>query len=403
VHPSIAVAHALREMGHEGVVATNPYFAPLLQAHGVSFWPLGERMDLAEAMQAPGVMSEWSGASKLVRRLLVPVLGEHTRSLLAAVEQLRPAALVAHPLTLTVPSVSEASGVPWAFSSLAPISWMNPQDRPLYTPWDPTTPPLWLSRFSLWFGRFAMRGRIDRDINTIRATLGLRPEVDHWLRLCRGGVANLGMWSPAFRGVCEGDPTTGVITGFPWMDRALGHEDDIARVDDFLQAGEPPIVFTLGTASVHMAGSFFRAAADASQRLGRRAMLIAGRREYVPATIPKDVGVFTYAPYSHVFPRALVNVHHGGIGTTAQALRAGRPQLVTALAYDQFDNGARVQRGGAGLRARHSKLTSAQLADLLARLINEPGFASRAGKIAEDVTREDGARVAAEVLVRTFA
>ena len=58
--------------------------------------------------------------------------------------------------------------------------------------------------------------------------------------------------------------------------------------------------------------------------------------------MPKGSAAFEYAPYSTVFPRAAVNIHHGGIGTSAQALRAGLPQLVRPQAYDQFDNARRL-------------------------------------------------------------
>lgn len=401
VHPSIALAHALRERGHEGVVATNPYFAPLLKAHGVAFWPLGEHQDLATIMQRPNMMSEWSGATKLAKRLLLPMLEDVTRSLLAGVRELRPRAMVGHPLTLTLPSVSEATGVAWAMASLAPLSWLNPQDRPVYTPWDRTTPPQWLCHCSLWLGRLAMRRGIDQAINAVRKGLGLAAERDHWYRLCRGGAVNLGLWSPAFRAREAGDPATGEIVGFPWMDRALGHEDDVAKVDRFLDAGDPPLVFTLGTASVHTGAAFFGAAISAATALGQRAMLVAGKREYVPGSLPQGVEAFTYAPYSRVFPRGLVNIHHGGIGTTAQALRAGRPQLVTACAYDQFDNAARVARLGVGLRERREVASPRRLIDKLERLIREPMFAQRARELAPRVT-QDGAAAGAEVLLRAF-
>ncbi len=60
------------------------------------------------------------------------------------------------------------------------------------------------------------------------------------------------------------------------------------------------------------------------------------------------VRAFNYVPFSKVLPRAAALVHHGGIGTTAQALAAGVPQLVVPFAHDQPDNAARVRRLGVG-------------------------------------------------------
>ena len=92
---------------------------------------------------------------------------------------------------------------------------------------------------------------------------------------------------------------------------------------------------------------------QAAQRLGRRAVLLTPHREQVPASLPPDMLWLPYVPLRTLLPRAAALVHHGGIGTTAEALRAGVPQVIVPLAYDQFDNAARVEALAAGaMRAR---------------------------------------------------
>ncbi|MFO0830725.1 MAG: glycosyltransferase [Phycisphaerales bacterium] len=400
IHPYVAVARALRARGHEAAVVANPYFRGVVEGAGVPFLPLGGHIDLAEAIrETPGAMAQFGGSMKLVRNWLMPLLEEHTRSLMSHARSVGAGVIVGHTITFPVPMVCEKLGLRFVASSLAPVGWMNANDQPCYSALDRTWPPLTLCRLNLWVGRLMMRWRIDAAVNRVRAGLGLRPVREAWYSQTRGGELNLGLWSPIFRGGYAGDPATGVICGFPWEDRAAGHEDDMERVEAFLDAGEAPLVFTLGTASVHVAGKYFGAAAEAARVLGRRAMLVAGRREYAPADLPAGVEVFTYAPYSRVFPRALVNVHHGGIGTTAQSLRAGRPALVTPMSHDQFDNSARLKRLGVGDRINFSAVTSGGLAGLLRHLIEDRAINEAARALGPRVAAEDGASVAAEAII----
>ena len=179
-----------------------------------------------------------------------------------------------------------------------------------------------------------------------------------------------------------GDPAHGVICGFPWHDRSAGQETPVAPLNEFLDAGPPPIVFSLGTAAVHTAGRFYSDAAEACGMLGRRGLLLVGRPEYAPPRLPDGVRPFTYAPFSQVLPRAAAVVHHGGIGTTAQALRSGHPTVVCPLSHDQFDNAARVSRLGVSATVKHSAVSARRLALELSKVLDDPATARRATRVA---------------------
>jgi len=105
--------------------------------------------------------------------------------------------------------------------------------------------------------------------------------------------------------------------------------------------------------------------------------------------------VCRYVPYSGLFSRAAAVVHQGGIGTLAQALRAGRPQIVVPFHGDQLDNGARAARLGVArviLRGRYRKQ---HVMRELETVLTEPGYTDAATSVAEKVRREDGAGAAA--------
>jgi rhamnosyltransferase subunit B len=147
-----------------------------------------------------------------------------------------------------------------------------------------------------------------------------------------------------------------------------------------------------------VAGAFWRAAIAAARALGRRAILLTGSPENELGPLPATVRVFDYLPYSAVFPRAAATVHSGGIGTLAQALAAGRPQLIVPVAFDQPDNARRAVALGVARSVPFGKANASALERELRSLLNDPGLAARARKVGEEISREDGSRAAADAL-----
>jgi UDP:flavonoid glycosyltransferase YjiC (YdhE family) len=106
---------------------------------------------------------------------------------------------------------------------------------------------------------------------------------------------------------------------------------------------------------------------------------------------------FNYAPFSELFPRALAIVHQGGVGTTAQAMRAGRPMLVMPYAHDQPDNAARMVRLGIGRTIPRHRYTASRATAELKQLMT-PRYADRARLVGERMQEEDGVAAASYAL-----
>ena len=134
------------------------------------------------------------------------------------------------------------------------------------------------------------------------------------------------------------------LTGFPLYD-----EGDVAPLSAdlqrFLEAGDPPIAFTPGSAN-WQGRHFLTESAGACRLLGRRGILLTRHREHVPDPLPPGVIHVDFAPFSRLLPRCAAVVHHGGIGSAAQGLAAGVPQLAMPMAHDQLDNATRLKRLG---------------------------------------------------------
>jgi UDP:flavonoid glycosyltransferase YjiC (YdhE family) len=169
-------------------------------------------------------------------------------------------------------------------------------------------------------------------------------------------------------------------TGFPLFDEK-GIQPIPADLAAFLDAGDPPVVFTPGSA-MSQGHALFREAAEALQRIGRRGIFLTPYAENLPAGLPPEILAVPYAPFSQVLPRCAAILHHGGVGTCAQALHAGIPQLIQPMAHDQLDTVSRIRDLGVGFGIAPRKFHGKPLAGALEKLLGDPGYQQRAIEVA---------------------
>ena len=146
---------------------------------------------------------------------------------------------------------------------------------------------------------------------------------------------------------------------------------------------------------------------SASRRRARwaegRCLLAGENAADIRAHAPDGIGVFDYAPHSTVMPRAGVIVHQGGVGTTAQALRAGRPMLVVPFGQDQPDNARRVVGLGVARTIPRGGYRIDRVVRELSALLSDPGYAQRAAAVGEQVRAERGTATACDEIERVLS
>lgn len=398
IHPFIAIGRALAARGHEPVLATNPYYQAQIEAAGVGFAALTEREELKNIIANHKVMDPTWGPMVVMRQLILPLVGQFVQRTRELIREIRPDVVVYHPVVMGAPWACELEGgVPTVTVSPSPLLWSNPADQCVLLPVRSHAPGPRAVKLDLMIGRLFLRAAIDPGLNKARRALGLAARRDNFHIDCRAGRVNLGVWSPVLRGPLAGDPAGARITGYCWHDRDHTQEAADEELNAFFDAGPAPIVFALGSTGVHASGKFYEHAVEAAGRLKQRALLVVGRDQPPPRNLPGDgsMKAVAYAPFSVAFARARVVVHHGGAGTTAQGLRAGRPTLITPMAHDQFDNAARVRRLGAGGTLRFAKVNVARLERGLREVLGDAAYERAAMSLAERIRREDGAGVAA--------
>jgi UDP:flavonoid glycosyltransferase YjiC (YdhE family) len=147
-------------------------------------------------------------------------------------------------------------------------------------------------------------------------------------------------------------------------------------------------VFAPGSANTD-ASFFFRAAVEACQNLSRRGILLSRYTDHVPKHLPEGVIHAEFVPFSHLLPRSAALVQHGGVGTCAQGLSAGVPQIVMPLAFDQLDNAARLKRLGVADALLPKKFTGSNLTRVLGKLLANRDIAARAKHWAAEMRSHD--------------
>jgi UDP:flavonoid glycosyltransferase YjiC (YdhE family) len=205
--------------------------------------------------------------------------------------------------------------------------------------------PRWLKQLQfLTADALFVRGLLGPQLNALRRELGLAPLRLIYSRWLFASDLVLGLFSKWFGPPQPDWPANTRVVGFPLWD-SLADAPLPDEVCDFLSAGPPPIAFSPGSAN-RGAHAFFAAAVEACDRLGCRGILLTKYDHQLPSRLPDSVRHFGFVPLSKLLPHTAALVHHGGIGTCAQALAAGVPQVVQPMAYDQFDNSRRLMRLG---------------------------------------------------------
>ncbi|HEY1498226.1 MAG TPA: glycosyltransferase [Acidobacteriaceae bacterium] len=404
VNPLIALSLELKRRGHTPVLAIPEMFRPKVEPLGIGFIPVRPEQDPNDTRLIAMIYDIKHGTETGLRKFLFPALRESYEDLLAAVEADGGAdLLVTGELAYAGPIVAEKTGVPWASYVLAPFSFFSGYDPPVLPPYptlakvQETLPPL--GHVVARFARLVTR-KWPEPVYALRQELGLPRGKDPIFDAKHAQRLVLALYSQVMGDPQPDWPPSVKVTGFPFYD-GTGSEGALPpELAAFLDAGPAPLVFTLGSAAVMHAGDFYEQSAQAAESLGQRAVLLIGSddRNLPKRKLPETICVARYAPYSQIFPRASVIIHQAGIGTTAQALRAGRPMLVMPYSHDQPDNARRVRKLGVAEVLGRTKYNAKPAAQLISKLLSDSAYVSRASAAAAKIIAENGAVAACDAL-----
>lgn len=336
VHPFAGLGAEFRARGHRVTLLTSGVFRRLAEEEGFEY---REVMSVAEYEAAAADARLWKPRQSywaFFKDVMLPTMRSTYREVADAFTPGR-TVVVAPGYAIGARIACERLGIPLATCHLAPLQFRSGyQNRRLPGATLPDWLPPWAKRASFWLGDCVSDGIAGPLINRFRAELDLPPVRriiwDWW----NSPQLILGMFPRWFAEPQIDWPSQTRLTGFPLYDGKT-QPRMTSELSRFLDAGDPPVVFTPGTGMAH-AAEFFRTSMAAVARLGRRAVFVTRYEDQLPASLPDYVLAAEYVPFQSLLPRAAALVHHGGIGTSAQAIAAGVPQLVRPMSTDQPDN-----------------------------------------------------------------
>ena len=404
LHPYIAVGKGLRERGHSVTLATSEIYRAKVEGEGLRFHPV--RPEMSGILDHPASMRQAlhprMGTRHVITRMFLPYLEQSYEDTVPAVRDAD--VVVSHPIAFATPIAAEVAKKPWISIALAPSLFLSASDPP-HIPLIPGADALRRLGPRFWGALFAMvrqgARRGGEPIARLRAKLGLPASPSSPIFDSFVSPWGTHAWFSKVLAQPQPDwPANTAITGFPFYDRldaSTVMSEDLRR---FLAAWPPPVVFTLGSSAVFDAGEFYSESAEAARLAGLRAVLLTGidPRNQPARKLPDSVCVAEYAPYSELLPHAAATVHQGGVGTTAHALRSGRPMIVVPFSHDQPDNASRVARLGVARIVPRSKYRAERVAAELLTLLGHRSYRKQAACAARAMESEDGVRTACERL-----
>jgi len=384
--PFLWIGRALRERGHRVDFLGPEQHALYVDAAGLTFHGLPAD---AAVLDHPDLWHPTRGLA-VVWEATRPAMAQ-LPSVVAALDAGKDTLLLVHPLALPEADLCrlDRPGLKVAATWLAPSNLPTVHDPLLLGPWPV---PAWVPHgVRRWLWRTLATRFIDPvalpGLNAAREERGL-PRVRSLIDYIRTVPdLSLALFPDWFAAPVPDWPKPLHQSGFPLYDPDPDAAPS-ATLRAFLDAGAPPVVFTPGTGN-RQAGRYFEAAAQAVAQLGLRAIFLTPHREQLPGSLPSTICWQDYVPLKALLPHVAALVHHGGIGTTAEALRAGTPQLVVPLAHDQFDNAARVVALGAGASLHARRVTPTRMAAALQQVVGNPQVDSQAAAVAARFTAPD--------------
>src|SRR5262249_11608888 len=245
-----------------------------------------------------------------------------------------------------------------------------------------------VNRFFWTGGTLTVRRIADRPVNRIRQEYGLAPLRDVMYTGNLSHVYTAVTISPTFIPRPPDWPPSVFETGFLFWDAPDSWKEPEALAS-FLDSSAPVIAVSSGSMGPEVKQAFtrfFTTSIEAVRRVGGRALVIGAAPGVLPDPLPDGVYAIPFAPFSQVYPRCAAVIHHGGIGTTAQSLRAGVPTLIVPWGVDQYYHGEAVKQLGAGRWMQRRFYTAGRASSALEDLLTNPSYRRQARAVSVQIS-----------------
>ncbi|MGB1289009.1 MAG: glycosyltransferase, partial [Aggregatilineales bacterium] len=398
VQPFVALGRGLKAKGHTVTIATSASFEGFITGHGLEYGYLSnDLLDLMDTQEGRGAMEDTNGIFGTINtmRKLSQEGNRINRKLLGeswdAAQKVQPDLIIFHPKAFAAPHIAEKFNVPAIVAVMQPMLVSTTEMPPIGIP--PMNLGGWYNKMGyglIKMGYSAYKGMV----NTYREeTLGLGklPGGTDIINATPGQKTSV---MHAFSQHILPEPSDwddhATVTGYWFLDA----QDDWQPPDDlrdFLDAGDAPVYIGFGSMAGRDPERLTRTIIDAIKQAGVRAILASGWGGLAVDVLPESIFTIKRAPHDWLFQNVVAVVHHGGAGTTAAGLRAGRPTVICSFFGDQPFWGQQVHKMGVGTKhIPQKKLTTDNLAAAITESTQNQTMIASAKTLGEKIRAEDG-------------
>ena len=398
VQPYVALGQGLRAAGHSVGLCTSQHFAGFVSNHGLAYLPMNNgfvellaslegRAGLERMQSLPGTLLTVTRLARKIGPLQLETLQDAWR----AARALRPDLILFHPKLPGAVDIADTLGIPAIMAALFPqyvptaeFPCLGFPDLPLGAGYRRLTYHI-VDRLADWIGGGPVRAW--------RRASGLGPRPAELGLLSDGHgrpIPVLHGYSPQVCPEPADWPETAIAAGY-WPLCGSLEWSPPAVLAKFLAAGPPPVYIGFGSMAGRDPAMLTATVLEALRLSGRRGLLASGWGGMAIQRLPADVFAIEEVPHEWLFPQVAAVVHHGGAGTTAAGLRAGRPKVICPFFADQPFWGRRVHALGAGpMPIPQRELSAARLAQAITTATSDTQIAIAATSLGEHLKAERG-------------
>lgn len=395
-NPCLAIARTLRQNGADVIFLSNPYYEKTITDAGLRFSPAGEYFDVFEAIKDNPDCFHATKGPKIIWEMVLDTVPKMYSAMKELIETERPDVTASHILEYGGMLAAKKCNTPYITLSPTPMGWFNTNAPGYLTYWKL---PLPLRRLQARIMLVAMNAALRYWLKRRCKKNGIDQSFASLHDVYSSSVLNLGLWSQSLRPAGTGDPPHSMICGFV-RDEHIKHWPNVPNeIANLFSLDQKPLVVGLGSGVSLNADAIYNNTIRACKHLNRPCLLV-GKDLSRYTDIARNIIAVDFAPYGWVFPRSAAVIHHGGLNTTAETLRAGIPSLVIPHGYDQFDNAIRAELMGVSENINLGKVASKKFTNKLKEILSNKEMHKNAAEIAIQFRKEpEGANEAAEAII----
>lgn len=188
-----------------------------------------------------------------------------------------------------------------------------------------------------------------------------------------------------------------IVTGY-WQREPKTEFKPSSELTEFFHSGSKcPIYIGFGSMPIGNVNDLLNMIKEALIISNERAIVFLSYNQKTQLVHDDHIFLIDSTPHSWLFPKVAATVIHGGAGTCAASLKAGKPTIVIPFMGDQLFWGEQIYKRGVGPKpVPYKSLNALKLAESIKEAVSNKQMIENAKHIGEILQKENGGALAAE-------